>query len=33
MIYHLKRAGIGQGDLVRIYISVIRSVVQYACPA
>ena len=33
MIYQLKRAGIGQCDLVRIYISVIRSVVEYACPA
>ena len=29
----MKRAGIGQGDLVRIYISVIRPVVVYACPA
>ena len=33
MIYQLKRAGIGQCDLVRIYISVIRPVVEYACPA
>ena len=32
MIYQLKRAGINQIDLVRIYVSVIRSVVEYACP-
>ena len=33
LIYQLKRAGIGQCDLVRIYISVVRPVVEYACPA
>ena len=33
LIYQLKGAGIGQCDLVRIYISVIRPVVEYACPA
>ena len=33
LIYQLKRAGIGQCDLVRIYISVIRPVVEYTCPA
>ena len=33
LIYQLKRSGIGQRDLVRIYISVIRPVVEYACPA
>ena len=32
MIYQLKRAGINQIDLVRIYLSVIRPVVEYACP-
>ena len=32
MIYQLKRAGINQNDLIRIYVSVIRSVVEYACP-
>ena len=32
MIYQLKRAGIDQNDLVRIYASVIRPVVEYACP-
>ena len=29
----MKRVGIGQRDLVRFYISVIRPVVEYACPA
>ena len=33
MIYQLKSAGIGQCHSVRIYISVIRPVVEYACPA
>ena len=33
LIYQLKRASIGQCDLVRIYISVVRPVVEYACPA
>ena len=28
----INRAGIGQHDLVTIYISVIRPVVEYACP-
>ena len=32
MIYQLKRAGINQNDLIRIYVSVIRPVVEYACP-
>ena len=32
MIYQLKRAGINQNDLIRIYVSVIRPVVVYACP-
>ena len=32
MIYQLKRAGINQIDSVRIYVSVIRPVVEYACP-
>ena len=30
MLYQLKRAGIGQHDLV--YVSVIRPVLEYACP-
>ena len=30
MIYQLKRAGINQNDLVRVYVSVIRPVVEYA---
>ena len=32
MLYQLKRAGIGQHDLVTIYVSVIRHVLEYACP-
>ena len=32
MIYQLRRAGIGQPDLVTIYVSVIRPVLEYACP-
>ena len=33
LIYQLKRAGIGQCDLVRIYISVIMPAVEFASPA
>ena len=33
LIYQLKRAGIGECDLVLIYKSVIRPVVEYACQA
>ena len=32
MIYQLKRSGVNQADLVTIYISVVRPVVEYACP-
>ena len=32
MIYELKGAGIGQHDLVTIYVSVIRPVLEHACP-
>ena len=32
MIYQLKRAGINQYDLIRKYVSVVRPVVEYACP-
>ena len=32
MIYQLKHAGINQNDLIKIYVSVIRPVVEYACP-
>ena len=32
IIYQLKRAGINQNYLIRIYVSVIRPVVKYACP-
>ena len=31
-IYQLKRAGIRQCDLLRVYLSVIRPVLEYACP-
>ena len=31
-IYQLKRAGIRQCDLIRVYVSVIRPVLEYACP-
>ncbi len=32
VLYQLKRAGVGQSDLLRVYLSVIRPVVEYACP-
>ena len=32
MLYQLKRSGISQLDLVKIYVSVIRPVLEYACP-
>ena len=32
MLYQLKRAGISQTDLVKIYVSVIRPVPEYAWP-
>ena len=32
MLYQLKRAGVNQADLITIYISVVRPVVEYACP-
>ena len=32
MLYQLKRARIGQHDPVIIYVSVIRPVLEYACP-
>ena len=32
MLYQLKRAGITQNDLVNVYVSVFRPVLQYACP-
>ena len=31
-IYQLKRAGIRQCDLLRVYVSLIRPVLEYACP-
>ena len=32
MLYHLKRAGISQLDLMTVYIRVVRPVLEYACP-
>ena len=32
MLYQLKRAGISQNDLVKIYVSIIRPVLECACP-
>ncbi len=32
VLYQLKRAGVSQKDLLRVYLSVIRPVVEYACP-
>ena len=32
MLYQLKHAGISQNDLVKIYVSIIRPVLEYACP-
>ena len=32
MLYQLKRAGISQSDLVTVYLSVVRHVLEYACP-
>ena len=32
IIYQLKRAGISQTDLIIIYVTVIRPVLEYACP-
>ncbi len=31
-LYQLKRAGVSQSDLLRVYLSVIDPVVEYACP-
>ena len=32
MLYQLKRAGITQKDLVTVYVSVVKPVLEYACP-
>jgi hypothetical protein len=32
MLYHLKCAGVQQHDLLNIYLSVIRPMLEYACP-
>ena len=31
MLYQLKRAGFKQSDLVTVYVSVVRPVLEYAC--
>ena len=31
MLYQLKRGGIGQHELVTIYVNVIRHILEYAC--
>ena len=31
-LYQLNRAGISQNDLVKIYVSIVRPVLEYACP-
>ena len=33
VLYQLKRAGISQADLITVYLSIIRPVLEYACPA
>ncbi len=33
MLYQLKGAGVAQRDLLKIYLSVIRPVLEYVCPA
>ena len=32
MLFQLKRAGITQKDLVTVYVSVVRQVLECACP-
>ena len=32
MLHQLKRAGISQNDLAKIFVSIIRPVLEYACP-
>ena len=32
MLYQLKRAGIRQTDLVNVYVSVVKPVLECACP-
>ena len=32
MLYQLKRAGISNNDMVKMYVSIIRPVLEYACP-
>ena len=32
MMYHLKRSRISQTDLVKVYMCIVRPVLEYACP-
>ena len=32
MLYQLKRAGINQSDLVSVFLSIVRPVLEYTCP-
>ena len=32
MVYQLKRSAISQNELVKIYVSIVRPVLEYACP-
>ena len=32
MLRQLKRSGISQSDLVTVYVSVVRPILEYACP-
>ena len=32
MNYQLKRSGINQQDVITVYLSVVRPVLEYACP-
>ena len=32
MLYQVKRAGVSQNDLLKIYFSVVRPILEYACP-
>ena len=32
MLYHLKRSGISQTGLVKVYMCIVRPILEYACP-
>ncbi len=31
MLYQLKRSGVSQEDLLKVYVTVVRPVLEYAC--